>query len=78
MYREQYEQITLAKIKIRKPELSYEVWGYEVQTRCDIIDNNIDKEGNPIICNNKDRIWGHYVKWNVKTKIGKYYMISHL
>ena len=33
-----------------------------------------EKEGSPTICNNIDRIWGHYVKWNVKTKIDKYYM----
>ena len=54
MYREQYEQITLAKIKIRKPDclMKYE----DVKFKHDRILLSYDKEGNPTICNNKDRI----------------------
>ena len=34
-----------------------------------------EKEGNPVICNNANGTWGHYVKWN-KAEKDKYCMIS--
>ena len=36
-----------------------------------------EKEGDSIICDNLDEIWGHYAKWNKSDK-DKYYMISLL
>ena len=33
------------------------------------------KKGNPAICDDMDRSWGHYAKWN-KLEKDKYYTIS--
>ena len=33
------------------------------------------KEGNSVICDNMDGLWGHYVKWN-KSDIEQYFMLS--
>ena len=33
------------------------------------------KEGNPVVCDNMDGLWGHYVKWN-KSDIEQYFMLS--
>ena len=36
---------------------------------------NLKKEGNPVICDNIDEPWGHYVKLN-KLEKNKYHIIS--
>ena len=40
-----------------------------------LILSSLEKEGNPNICDNMDKPWGHYAKWNKSDK-DKYGLIS--